>query len=63
MQSVFITMYIHVEKLPAILRYEITFTYDAPAITRHSAFHIQGPPGPLTGWSSRQLVAEIECTL
>jgi hypothetical protein len=38
-------MYTHVEKLPAILRYKIIFTYDALAITRHSAFGIQGPPG------------------
>jgi hypothetical protein len=42
---VFITMYMDVEKLPAILRYKIMFTYDALAITRHSAFGIQGQPG------------------
>jgi hypothetical protein len=38
-------MYTHVEKLPAILRYKIIFTYDVPAITGHFAFGIQGPPG------------------
>jgi hypothetical protein len=38
-------MYTHVEKLPAILRYKIIFTYDVPAITGHFTFGIQGPPG------------------
>jgi hypothetical protein len=38
-------MYTHVEKLPAILRYKIIFTYDALAITGHFPFGIQGPPG------------------
>jgi hypothetical protein len=46
-QSVFITMYTHVENLSAISRYTIIFTYDALAITGHSTFGIQGPPGLL----------------
>jgi hypothetical protein len=44
-QSVFITMYTHVENLSAILRYKIIFTYDALAITGHSTFGIQSLPG------------------
>jgi hypothetical protein len=39
-------MYMHAEKLPAILRYKIIFTYDAPAIT---VVGIQGPPGTPSG--------------